>query len=568
MRLVDARRLTGPNLFSPHPQVLVELALEPGEVLERVAEVYLEELGRMRGACGWPASVEPALRSYLGGGMVAFAGPIDTLLASAEMADWAARSAAERLAGREPLPLEPEQAELAAMIDAQRSPALLALQAEAARRGLPFLWDDEAVTVGEGRRSRTWPRGELPSPEQVVWEGLGSIPVVLITGTNGKTTCSRWVARVAREAGLCVGATSTEGILVDGEVVEEGDTTGPVSARRVLRDERVELAVLETARGGIMRRGLAVEVAAGALLTNVSADHLGDYGIQDVPTMARVKSVIGRVVHSRGRVVLNARDEHLVALAPTFAAPVVYFSRDAESEVVRAHRARGGEAWVLREGWLVQVAGQSELPLVRVEDIPLTFGGAAVHNVENALAVAALASAVGLKREAIVAGLTGMRGSEDNPGRGNLVEVAGVKVLVDFGHNPAAVHAVLGLVDSLRGGQGRLAVITGHAGDRLDEDIANVAHAIGEHGPELVLLRELEGYLRGRQPGEVPERFRQAFLERGMAAEHIHVVSGEVEALQRALEWARPGDFVVLLVHIESESVHQWLREQGARVLA
>jgi cyanophycin synthetase len=559
MLLTDARRLTGANLLARVPLAAVELAFEPGDDPAAGVEAYRAELVRLRAALDWPATGELLVRHHPGGALCGFAEPIDVLLAATELAEWAGQSATELLAGRPGLPLEPKRTEVAAMLAAQRRPRLLALQAETVRRGLPFLWDDEEVSVGAGAQSRRWPIASAPPPDDVPWGELGTVPVAVITGTNGKTTCSRLLSRVAREAGLIAGSTSTDGIAIDGRTLEEGDMTGPAAARSVLRHPSVQLAVLETARGGIMRRGLAVDFADAALITNVSADHLGEYGIDDVQGMARVKAVVGSVVRPQGRVVLNALDPELVALADSFPAPVIYFSLDADAPALLAHRARGGEAWLARDGWLVRARGNEETPVLKVAEVPVTFGGAASYNVENALAVAALSSALGLPEAALVAALRGFSAAE-NPRRGHLVEVDGVRVLLDFGHNPEGVRAVLGLVSALRAGTGgRLAVITGLAGDRRDAELVAVAGAIAQAGPDLVLLRELDHYLRGRQPGEVPERFRQEFARLGLPESAVQVAQGEADALRQALDWAQPGDFIALLVYLEEEGVRELL---------
>jgi len=232
---------------------------------------------------------------------------------------------------------------------AGRGEALEALDGEtneATRRALPLLWDDEHVSIGEGSRSACWPRAALPDVADVPWQDLGAIPVALVTGTNGKTTSTRLLARMAREAGFRVGAASSDEISIGTQVVQNGDWTGPAAARIVLRDTGVDFAVLETARGGILRRGLAVESCDAALITNISDDHLGSYGVDDLAAMTRVKAVVADAVRPAGTVVLNAHDEKLVALASSLDRAVVFFAnldRDdpAARAVIAGARARG-----------------------------------------------------------------------------------------------------------------------------------------------------------------------------------------------------------------------------------
>ena len=564
MELLDARRLTGPNLLSRAPLVIVEVALGATESPGAVLDAYSLELARMRAALG--LSAEVALRSQLhrGGAVIGYEAPIDVMLACAEISEWAALSAAELLAGRPALALEPKQSEIGAMIQRDRSPRLLALLAEATRRALPLLWDDEHVSIGEGSRSACWPRAALPDVADVPWQDLGAIPVALVTGTNGKTTSTRLLARMAREAGFRVGAASSDEISIGTQVVQSGDWTGPAAARIVLRDTGVDFAVLETARGGILRRGLAVESCDAALITNISDDHLGSYGVDDLAAMTRVKAVVAEAVRPAGTVVLNAHDEKLVALASSLDRAVVFFAnldRDdpAARAVIAGARARGAPS-VFAEGG--KIIDDTE-PVVDVAAVPLTFGGAAGYNVENVVACVAMARALGIGQDAIVRALTTFQPS-DNPRRGQLLERRGVRVLLDFGHNPEGIRGVLQLSDKLlRDRPGRLIVVAGAAGDRSEHDIAEVAGAIRAAQPHRVLLRDLAGYLRGRAPGEVPAMFEHALDALGFPRGAVATVSSEVEALRSVFDAALPGDFVVVLVHLEQAAVHAFLDATG-----
>jgi cyanophycin synthetase len=568
MELVDVRRLTGPSTLARCPLVIVELGLTEAEAAS-VCAVYLGELARMRAALGMTADVALIERPHKAGMVLAYAAPIDIMLACTEMSEWAALSACELLASRAALPLEPKRAEVEAMLARERDPKLLAVQAEAAKRKLPFLWDDELVSVGMGVCSASFPRAAVPDVGDVPWERLGRIPVALVTGTNGKTTSSRLLGRVAREAGKHVGVTSSDAISVGSQVMEEGDWTGPAAARLVLRNPEVDFAVLETARGGILRRGLAVEACDVALVTNISDDHVGGYGIDDLTAMTRVKAVTVEAARaSGGAVVVNANDPRLVSLAREGDLGRVTFFADLERagaaahEVIAQHRAAGGTAVFTADGAIVRARGPEERVLTDVSSVPITFQGAARFNVENALGVVAAATAIGLADDAIVRALEGFV-PDENPRRTSLLERGGVRVMLDFGHNAEGVRAAMQLVTSLRGGeggkQGQLTVITGAAGDRSDRDIEEVARVLLGARPDHVMVRELEHYLRGRAPGEIPEIFRRAFVAHGLAPEAFTVAASEVDALRTALASARPGDFIVLLIHVDHAEVQAFL---------
>jgi cyanophycin synthetase len=565
MRLVDSRRLTGPNLQTLGPAALAEVAWDPGEDAELAVAAWRREVARLHEALGWPAPAEVVARRFTGGAALCFTAPPDLLLVATEVNEYAVARAGAGWDG-EFSSLEEALGCLRARTAEEAQPALRALWQAAAARGVFFLYGEGELTLGAGRRSRSYRIDVLPRVDEVPWAELGQVPVAFITGTNGKTTSARLLAHMARAAGRTPGLTSTEGIVVGGALVEEGDWTGPGGARAVLRRPEVDLAVLEAARGGILRRGLGVTRADAALITNVAPDHLGEYGVDDLATMAAVKAVIGRVV--RGRVVLNAADPELVALAGSFAAQVVYFAVEAEHAVVRAHRARGGEAWVMREHALVRVVGEEVTRIVGVDEVPIAYGGAALYNVENALGAAAVGAGLGIPMEALRAALRSFGADpEDNAGRGQLEVVGGVRVLVDFGHNPDGVRAVMGLCAALRERPpgGRFTVILGLPGDRREEDFGKVAEEVAAGRPDRVLVHDLPGYLRGRAAGEVPGLLRTALLGCGMAADQVVWAVGETAALEQTLGTARPGDFVLILAHIEGDGVRSALRAHASR---
>jgi cyanophycin synthetase len=539
MLLVDARRLTGPNLLAWEPLVVVELALDVPDLLEHARDVYLHELARIRTAVGFAPEVRAIVRPHRGGAVIAYPAPIDVMLACTEMSEWAALSACEVLGHRLPLGIERARADVEALLERDRSPRLLEIEAEARKRGVPFLWDDDRVSIGCGPSCIVWPRGELPDPSTIPWEGVSTIPIAMVTGTNGKTTTVRLLSRMAREAGLRVGTSSSDGVVVGTETLETGDWTGPAAARLVLRRRDVDIAVLETARGGLLRRGLATDRCDVAVITNVSQDHTGGYGIDDLHAMTNVKAIIARAAKTA---VLNARDPKLVALSTSLPAKTVFFADADDASLLVAPRARA-------EGGTLYVDGEAVMPLA---EIPITFGGAARYVVENVVGAVLAATELGLPRDAIVRALRNFDATE-NPGRGVIIEKRGVRVMLDFGHNPAGVRAVLDLVTRIRG-NGRLIVIAGSAGDRSNDEIAEMARSIAKAKPDRVLVRDLPEYLRGRLPGEVPALFRH--LLAGYGAE---VAASEVDALSRVFDDARPGDFALLLVHLDRDAVAAFL---------
>lgn len=549
MRLVEARRLTGPNLWLDGPGAIAEVAFSSDEDPAAALTRWRERLGQHLAEAGW-SDATVASRRHAEGATVGFAAPIDRLYAAVELLE---RTADVR---------EPTEDDLGGplpdVLANEAKPRLLELRDAAWSRHLPFWWDDERVTIGSGRFGRTWTVEALPAPEDVPWDEVRTIPTALITGTNGKTTSTRLSARILARAGLLPGNTSSDGIAVNEHFVDRGDWTGPGGAREVVRRSDVEAALLEVARGGILRRGLPVDRCDVALITNVDSDHLGEYGIDDVDDMARVKAVVAKAAD---RLVLNADDPSLTRIAASLDTPVIWFSLDPDNPVLDPN----GESWVLEDDVLVhRQDGRSE-KVISVRDVPITFAGHARHNVANALGAAALTTVLGVSREALVAGLSSFgTGADDNPGRGNLFDVDGHRILLDFGHNPAGVAAVMRLARGLRGA-GRLRVSIGQAGDRSDEDLEGLITSIHGADPTEILIRDMPGYERGRETGEVVGILHRTALQHGLSEEAVVLVDSESHAVTHALDRGQAGDLCVVLVHVEREEVAALLEARSAR---
>ncbi|HWW76288.1 MAG TPA: Mur ligase family protein, partial [Pyrinomonadaceae bacterium] len=400
--------------------------------------------------------------------------------------------------------------------------------------------------------------------ERLFPAGDGRVPLISITGTNGKTTVTRMIGHVLAHTGLCVGVTTTDGIWVGGRQVAKGDTTGPHSARAVLSDPTVEAAVLETARGGIVRRGLGYDWSDVGLLTNIQPDHFGQDGIEDLEDILWIKSLVAERVRDGGTLVLNADDEQLARLAevPRVRADlkrVVYFSLHADHVLVRKHLDAGGTALFARDGWVVEATGQEQARVLRLSDVPLTLGGTADFQVANVLAAAAACRAQGVEREAVAAALASFHSGSDNPGRVNIFRTAsGGHVMLDYGHNPEAFAAICQTAARWKGR--RVTGIVGVPGDRSDA-LVEQAGRIAARGFERLVVKE-DTDLRGRRPGEVAELLRRAINDETPWRE-CRVVQSEEEALRRELQELKPGD-VVVMFYDKMEPLLPVLAEFGA----
>jgi len=447
-------------------------------------------------------------------------------------------------AGGDFIPLERALHRLKALIDEESNPRLISLEAAAAKHSTIFLADDENASVGTGTGTLVWPVDALPDPRDVAWDQVHDVPCVLVTGTNGKTTTVRMIDAIGREAGRITGFTCTDGIHLDGELVDGGDWSGPGGGRAVLRHDRVEFAILETARGGMLRRGLVLDRAQGALVTNVAADHLGEWGIFTVDDVAAAKLTVAQSVRHGAPLVVNADNAVLARAARALDRPLTWTAID-QASALRTQMEPQDVAWVAEDGWIAMLAGGTAVPIVEISAVPATLDGAAIYNVSNALGAAALAHASGLSVLDIASGLASFDPSPDqSPGRTNLFDVGGVQVLVDFVHNPHGFAAVGKLIEGLA--PKRLALMVGHAGDRDDEAIIELARAAWALTPRRIAVKEIPDYLRGRQAGEVSGIICKELGRLGAPAESVSVHFDEVDAARSLFRWAQPGDLLLL----------------------
>jgi cyanophycin synthetase len=550
----DSRRLPGPNVVWARPGAVLDVDLPDAEA-ERAVAAWRRHARAILDAAGWPQE-QVAARIFPGGASLVLSAPLDGLYAATELNEWAWAAADAELDGRAPAePLAEATARLRGRIAGERRPRLMALAAEAAQRGVTFIRDDRYVSCGMGKGSHTWPVDALPDPDAVDWERLHDVPVAVITGTNGKSTTTRLLAAICAAAGKTAGFSSTDFVKVGARTVETGDWAGPMGARLVLRRREVEVALLETARGGLLRRGLGVPRADVACVTNVAPDHLGEWGIADLDQLADVKFVVR---HASARLVLNAEDEKSVERAAVCTQPITWFATREGVPVVERHLAAGGLACIADGAVLWWREGPARSAVLPLAAIPLTLGGAARFNVANAAAAVGLARALGLEFAAIRAGLRAFRSDAgENPGRLNEFDFGGVRVLVDFAHNPHGQAALYEMARALPA-QRRLVTI-GQAGDRSDEDIRAVALTAWRAGMDRILIKEQAKVLRGRAPKVIPGMLRETLLAEGCPPDRIGMHADELDATRAALEWSRPGDLLLILALVQREEVLAYL---------
>ena len=555
--LESSRRITGPGMIWDKRSALLDILVD-GFEKPAVIAAWEIEIQRILASLEWRES-ECTSRIFENGVTLLISAPADLLYSAVFIIETSWHLAANKLLGKKPRDYDLLVSDLHDVIALEQNPALIKLQRAADAKNLDILSDDDFVSLGHGTGSETWPVNSLPAPQNVDWGRLHNVPVALITGTNGKSTSVRLANAIGEAAGLISGSTSTDYVKLGNDILDYGDYSGPGGARMLLRDKRLEIAFLEVARGGILRRGLPLFQARAALVTNVAADHLGQYGVNTVEALAVAKFAVAWAVSKDGVLVLNADDPLVVANGRLSDRSICWFSLDAGNDLIAQSRLdRRPCCWLHNK--TIHYSDGVEITLqLSVDDIPITMLGAARFNVHNTMGAIGLAKAMGLGNAAIVAGLAGFLASpEDNPGRCNEFMVRGARIFVDFAHNPHAINAMSQLLENLPAK--RKFLLISHAGDRSDSDIA--ALTVGALGfrPNSVVISELEGYLRGRDIGEVPALIEKECLAQGVRPSDITHVPSPSKGAEHILGELASGDVALILALADREQIFDLIR--------
>jgi cyanophycin synthetase len=517
MDLVEVRDLDGPNLFAGEPVIKLEVRIEQqdGDV-EQILDALTLEIARLHQEIGLAAPLVGRRKIDTPGHYALFF-PWEWRRSAMEIAECAFQS----IAGGE---CEDQTERLTALLERDRER------------------DDRPEWVRDSERS---------------------IPAVGITGTNGKTTTTRLLSHIITTSGKRVGWSSSSGVYIAGEKVMEGDYTGPSGARRVLHDPTVEIAVLETARGGILLRGIAYESNDVGIFLNLTADHLFLHGVETLETLAEVKSVVVQATRPDGLVVLNADDSMVAEQRHRVRASVLLFSQNPENPLLAEHIAAGDKAVMLKDDRFVYVAGGQELDIAGLADVPMTFNGAARHMVENALAAIGGAIGLGFTVPEIAAGLTTFRNDvTSNAGRLNVFKLDGKTIVIDYAHNESGLTELLNFSRKLMG-TGCLTAIIGTAGDREDQVMAGLGRIAGECA-DRIYIKENPGYARGRGEGESSRMMRSGIEGIGALDRLAGIYPTEHAALIAAIDASAPGDTIAMMCVEDQLTVLRDLRDRGA----
>ena len=369
-----------------------------------------------------------------------------------------------------------------------------------------------------------------------------NIPVISVTGTNGKTTTTRIISSILMKMGYCVGMTCTDGIYIDGNCIDNGDDTGADSATCVLLNRDVDVAVLETARGGIIRKGLAYDLADVAVITNVTEDHLGCDGIEDMEDLCMVKSLVAEAVKEDGFVVVNADDKYSLDIIPRIKAQIIYFSKDCNNDYILEAINKDNICVYLREGYICVYNYGREYRVIKVEDVPITLNGVLEFNIENVMAACASLIAMQVDYSMIKIGLSKFElNGKDNSGRFNIYDCNGVKAILDYGHNIDGYRKVLSSLKELA--KGNIIGVIGIPGDRSNNDAVRIGKLSGKNLNKIIIKEDKDR--RGRRCGEIAELIKNGVLQVNKDSD-LKVILDEVEAFRTALMEAKRGDTVIV----------------------
>ncbi|HEY4227941.1 MAG TPA: Mur ligase family protein [Candidatus Limnocylindrales bacterium] len=558
MRLIEIRLLEGPNLYRLAPVVKLEVGI--GRRRTWFGRRDPEQYALVRLSAKVPTNEQP--------GRVAM------------LADWVRRLRAD----------DPDGATGPVTVHRSSDPGHWIV-------AYPWVMDDRAKEIAEGafalterevpparglglRRTRAQLRDHVlarvrdaaGNPPGVILDADRRLPIISISGTNGKTTTTRLIAHILRESGKRVGATTSDGIVVGTTMVEPGDWTGFGGGQTILKRDDIDVAVLETARGGILLRGMGYESNEASVITNVSSDHMDLQGIHTLPELAEVKSVVARITKPDGWVILNADDKYVAPIAAKVRGRVAFFTLEGDGSArVRRHLRGGGRAYLVRDGWIGEAEGDAWRPIATLASVPIVLGGVARHNVANALAAVGGARAMGASLESVRDGLRSfVPTTEDSRGRLNIFRDDRRIVVIDFAHNEAGVAVLLEVVNAIAksvgtgGGRAPITGIIGLAGDRPDDTLRGVGRQVAQR-VDRVVQKEMLHYLRGRTRESVLGEIRAGALEGGWKGE-IPVYGDEPEALGAELdrtETAIAPEVIFLLCHEDREGVYALIAKRG-----
>ena len=552
-----SRRLVGPNLFFKETGTVLDVPVTENQ--QTLVELWKEEARRILPELGFE-QISLHHKIYNHGIRLALKAPFDITMAACDVIDFIWASACQLFESGTRKSREEARSFLMPLIKAEENLKLRTIHAMAMERGINVFYEEGLVTIGSGKGACQFQIDSMEVTE-IPWEKASDIPIVLITGTNGKTTTVRLTSYICQQAGKHVGYCSTDWVMINGEIIDKGDYSGPTGNRFVLTKPDLDVAVLEVARGGLLKRGLANTHVSAAAVTNISADHLGEDGVETLEDLAEAKSIVYSTVETAGHALVNLDDSEMVGRLGRIRGEKVFITQNLAYEQLKAYLDDAAYICYVRDNSFYWLSADHEVEVARLDQVPMTVNGYARHNVENALFGIALAYELGCSLTQIGEALHGYSNSDtENLGRANVYQVQGATIIVDFAHNAAGLQAMFNMA---RGYQGKeVTVMFGQTGDRkfaIDE----MCRIIAGEAPKEVLVKDTEVYLRGAEYGEIPQLIEQALERHGYPDDQVHYFGSEDEAVDNILGRITPGETYILCVHEKVSEVIDKIKNLG-----
>lgn len=564
MSLYDAKffssRLLGQNRFFTTAGAVLDIEVKGDN--QTLAALYVNELERLLAAL--PIKDYQIKSLVYGGGInIAVKYPYDLLMVACEILDWVWEDIVDLTDREIPVNFARSVKRFKKIIKENQKVILRKIYAKAQTLKLNFFIYKDLLVLGSGKQQFRAPLNQITKLGDIPWKKIANIPTVLITGTNGKTTTTRLTEFICRKAGLFSGYCSTDWVMINGKSFGEGDLSGPTGHQMVLMHPQLDVAVLEVARGGLVKRGLLPNYVAAATVTNIAYDHIGQNGIETLMDLAEAKGVVYAALADDGIAIVNLDDEYIPQLE--IATNKAYLSTKKNAAELTCYLLADNFIVYLEDNLIMIATANEVFTLNDIRKIPLTVDGLARYNYENVLHAVALTFALGIEPRAIQRGLRLFGGdAKSNFGRWNHYHsTQHGQLVVDIAHNPAGLISVLNLAQDYRrlhGLTGKFGLMYGVTADRR-ETLPEIAKIIADDNIDFVVIKEFQESLRGSELGEMPQLVYEALIAAGYPDAKIKIIPNELEAVQYILSQAQPADFWMLCTHDLLTDVSRLLRD-------
>ena len=551
-----SRRLVGPNLFFKETGTVLDIPLKDNK--EKMTELFYQEAKRLLPELGW-TEIKLAHKFFYNGVRYAMTAPVDITMPACDVIDFIWLSTREIIEKGQAKTIQEAKDILLPVIDEDKNLAYRKLYSIAKSKGFNVFRDKNKAFIGSGKGCYEIDLNNLDF-DNIPWESIYDIPAVIVTGTNGKTTTVRLTDFICRYAGKVTGYTSTDWVKVNDELIDEGDYSGPTGHQFVLTNPTVEVALLESARGGLLKRGLIETFVNSAAVTNVSADHLGEDGIETVAELAEAKAIVFRTMGENSHAIVNIDNKYMKERFDSLESKKIIVTQNPENHDMDYYLANSDYACIVENGAFYWIDKQSKTKLLNVIDAPLTVKGFAKHNIENAMVAISLSFKLNIDLNIVTSALKAyVNDTKVNRGRANFFELSDNKTaVVDYAHNEASMDALLHMMKAYDKG-GKKYLMIGTTGDRKNL-ISDINDIILKHKVDFIVLKETTEHLRGAEPEELPELIRQDLAKKGFDIENnSHQVYAEVDGAKFIIDKLQPNDLAILCCQADIPGVIEYL---------